>query len=137
MAGGKSKPAPFKPKAGIFKYATRKARSWQSACRVQKWCFWDAMAPKPIYIDVDGAPFKIGDRVRVTDSRDETFDRSYKGRIGTVEYFEYECGCGQSYPNDPMIGVRFQKDQVEEFWAEELRCQQASTGKRSSIHRRF
>jgi hypothetical protein len=78
------------------------------------------MSASPIYIAVDGAPFRIGERVRVRDSKDETFDRSFKGRVGSVEYFEYECGCGQSYPHDPMIGVRFRNDDIEEFWAEEL-----------------
>jgi hypothetical protein len=87
------------------------------------------MGPRPIYLDIDGAPFRVGERVRVTDSGDETFERSYKGRIGIVEYFEYECGCGQSYPNDPMIGVRFHKDRIEEFWAEELTRQQARARK--------
>jgi hypothetical protein len=84
-------------------------------------CFQDGVGPRPIYVDVKGAPFKMGERVRVTDSTDETFDRSFKGRIGIVEYLEYQCGCGQSYPDDPMIGVRFQRGQVEEFWAEELK----------------
>jgi hypothetical protein len=78
------------------------------------------MTARPIYTDVDGAPFRIGERVRVGDSKDETFDRSFKGRVGSVEYFEYDCGCGQSFPRDPMIGVRFRNDDTEEFWAEEL-----------------
>ena len=98
-------------------------------------CFQDDVAPRPIYVDVDGAPFKSGERVRVTDSKDETFDRSFKGRIGVVEYFEYECGCGQGYPDDPMIGVRFQSDRIEEFWAEELTRQLARARRHRSSHR--
>ena len=74
----------------------------------------------PIYGDVEGATFRIGERLRIVGSKDETFDTSYKGRVGSVEYFEYQCGCGQTYPDDPMIGVRFHDDAVEEFWAEEL-----------------
>jgi hypothetical protein len=58
---------------------------------------WNDMSAWPIYTDVVGAPFRIGERVRVGGSKDETFDRSFKGRVGSVEYFEYECGCGQSY----------------------------------------
>lgn len=63
----------------------------------------------------------------------------FVGRIGTVDYLEYECGCGQRYPDVPMVGVRFEVDEddatapievgrlfsegqepVEEFWPEEL-----------------
>ena len=75
---------------------------------------------RPIYHDVDRAPYKLGAHVRVIGSKDETFDPRYKGRIGTVDYLEYQCGCGQSYPVDPMIGVKFHDNAVEEFWMEEL-----------------
>lgn len=78
------------------------------------------MVAKPTYIDVDGAPFKIGDRVRVTRGTDETFNSRYRSRVGVVEYLEYQCGCGQSYPRDPLIGVKFTSNGIEEFWAEEL-----------------
>lgn len=79
------------------------------------------MGRSPIYDNVRGAPFEIGERVRVTSSKDETFDSRYKGRVGTIEYLEYQCGCGQTYPHDPMIGVKFREGVIEEFWAEELR----------------
>lgn len=75
---------------------------------------------KPLYRDVSGAPFKIGDRVRVARGTDETFSHHQRGRLGTLSYFEYHCGCGQTYPNDPMIGVTFRDAAVEEFWKEEL-----------------
>ena len=75
---------------------------------------------QPIRHDLRGAPFRIAERVRVVESKDETFDRHYRGRIGTVSYFEYDCGCGQRYPNDPMIGVIFRDGRTEEFWKEEL-----------------
>ena len=91
---------------------------WQSACTVLE--VQNDMTARPIYTDVDGAQFGIGERVGVGDSKDETFDRSFKGRVGSVKYFEYDCGCGQSFPRDPMIGVRFRNDDIEEFWAEEL-----------------
>ena len=83
------------------------------------------MGRNPIYHDVSGAPFRIGERVRVVSSKDETFDPHFIGRTGSVKYLEYECGCGQSYPDDPMIGVEFRARGTEEFWREELRrCRQ-------------
>ena len=81
-----------------------------------------------ITTDVRGAPFRIGDKVKVVRATDETFDRRFMRRVGIVEHFEYSCGCGQTYPNDPMIGVKFRgarfrirKGAVEEFWQEELK----------------
>lgn len=78
------------------------------------------MGGQPLYKNVKGAPFKIGEAVRVVGSGDETFDGSYLGRAGIVRFFEYRCGCGQSYPDDPMIGVEFRGGKKEEFWKEEL-----------------
>jgi hypothetical protein len=89
------------------------------------------MSQNPIYDNVHGAPSRIGESVRVHGSQDETFDPSYKRRVGTIEYFEYECGCGQSYPNDPMIGVKFRDGKTAEFWAEELRRHHASAKSKS------
>lgn len=47
-----------------------------------------------------------------------------EGREGVVVHLEYSCGCGQSYPGDPMIGVCMYIPGrgyiVEEFWFEEL-----------------
>jgi len=72
--------------------------------------------------DIKGAPFKIGSRVKVLSNPndDETFESTFTGKIGEVFFFEYDCGCGQTFPNDPMIGVKFQNGKVEEFWKEEL-----------------
>lgn len=78
------------------------------------------MGPNPLYHDVSGAPFKIGQRVRVIGSQDEMLDPRYRRRTGIVSYFEFECGCGQTYPSDPMIGVIFLRVRTEEFWKEEL-----------------
>lgn len=83
------------------------------------------MGRQPIYHNVKGAPFNIGDRVRVLGGTDETFNPGYKGRVGTVRYFEYSCGCGQTYPTDPMIGVSFRGGCTEELWKEELKRQTA------------
>ncbi len=78
--------------------------------------------PIIIYCDILGFPIKIGNRVRILDNpnKDETFDNRYTFKIGIVTYFEYNCGCGQSYPSDPMIGVKFGSGKIEEFWKEEI-----------------
>lgn len=78
------------------------------------------MKANPIYKDVPGAPFKIGDRVVVSGFDDETAETKYANEIGQVVYFEYECGCGQHYPDDPMIGIQFGNAEIEEFWKTEL-----------------
>lgn len=67
-------------------------------------------------------PFEIGDRVMVMDNpnSDETFNIEFALKSGIIVYFDYECGCGQSFPEDPMIGVKFEKNILEEFWKEEL-----------------
>jgi hypothetical protein len=77
--------------------------------------------PKLTTTDVRGAPFKIGTSVRVVQLTDETANRAWLGRTGTVKFFSYDCGCGQTYPSDPMIGVESARGKVEEFWKEELR----------------
>ena len=76
-------------------------------------------ATNGIYEDVFGAPFRIGQPVQVIDLIDEAADSDYMGKQGVIIYFEYTCGCGQSYPDDPMIGVRFEDDTAE-FWKEKL-----------------
>jgi hypothetical protein len=75
------------------------------------------------YYDVDGAPFKIGQKVWVLNNpnADQTFDTKFANKFGEVLFFEYDGGCGQSFPFDPMIGVRFGDGLVEEFWNEELK----------------
>ncbi|MFP4096479.1 MAG: hypothetical protein ACLFUB_18500 [Cyclobacteriaceae bacterium] len=71
--------------------------------------------------NINGAPFKIGDHVIVLNNpNDVTFDHSFEGKDGVVQYFEYNCNCGQSFPSDPMIGVQFRNEVIEEFWKEEL-----------------
>ena len=79
---------------------------------------------KPNYrrFDIEGAPFKIGSKVQVLNNplNDETFDKKYSHKIGEIMFFEYDCGCGQTFPVDPMIGVKFLNGKVAEFWKEEL-----------------
>lgn len=74
---------------------------------------------KPIFENVKGAPFRIGDLVKVIQIVDSTGNKKLVGKSGTVEFFEYSCGCGQTYPADPMIAVRIAKA-AHEFWKEEL-----------------
>ena len=77
----------------------------------------------PQYKNVDGVAFKIGEKVKVLDNpnKDETFNNKFVNKIGEVYFFEYCCVCGQSFPADPMIGVRFGNGKTEEFWCEELK----------------
>ena len=82
-------------------------------------------AAKPIRRNVRGAPFKIGMLVRYVhaieeDEAEELGTMQYLGQVGKLEYYEYSCGCGQTYPGDPMIGVRFPDGKLHEFWKEEL-----------------
>ena len=79
---------------------------------------------KPSYLkfDIDGAPCKIGDKVKVLNNpnMDETFDKRFFNNICEVIYFEYDCGCGQTFPEDPMIGIKSSVGKIGEFWKEEL-----------------
>lgn len=78
--------------------------------------------PRPIREPVPGAPYQPGDPVTVVDAVDvEIHDvSSHVGRRGRVAYLEYDCGSGQSYPGDPMVGVDLEGGGSEEFWPEEL-----------------
>lgn len=64
----------------------------------------------------------IGDMVCVLNNpnNDETFNMDFLGQEGIVKYFDYDCGCGQSFPNDPMIGIEFPNGEREEYWKEEV-----------------
>ncbi len=75
---------------------------------------------QPIRTNLHGAPFRIGELVRVARLSDATGDANFLRKCGRIVYFEYSCGCGQSYPGGPMIGVRFLNGTAE-FWKEELR----------------
>lgn len=79
---------------------------------------------RPVRQRVDGAPYQPTDVVRVIMSAEAkgtlTDVSAFVGLTGVVEYLEYSCGCGQRYPDDPMIGVRFPDGVLQEFWQEEL-----------------
>lgn len=76
----------------------------------------------PIHTPIAGAPVQPQGRVRVVAVTDAGIHdvSAFLGAEGTVEYLEYTCGSGQSFPGDPMIGVRFEDGALEEFWFEEL-----------------
>ncbi len=76
--------------------------------------------PRKLVANVKGAPFRIGDIVKVVYATDDTFNPYYMNHIGTIVHFDYSCGCGQTFPDDPMIGVKFVR-KIEEFWKEELK----------------
>jgi hypothetical protein len=77
---------------------------------------------------IPGSPVQPGERVTIVTTIDaDVADLSHHiGRSGVVVHLNYDCGCSQQYPGDPMIGVRLDLDaartpgEVEEFWAEEL-----------------
>ncbi|MGA9110043.1 MAG: hypothetical protein WB290_07060 [Smithella sp.] len=72
--------------------------------------------------NIDGAPYKIGQKVKVLNNpnKDDTFDVKLINKKGEIIFFEYDCGCGQTFPTDPMIGVKFSNGSIDEFWKEEL-----------------
>ena len=69
--------------------------------------------------NIDGAPYKIGQKVKVLNNpnKDDTFDVKLINKKGEIIFF---CGCGQTFPTDPMIGVKFSNGSIDEFWKEEL-----------------
>jgi hypothetical protein len=73
---------------------------------------------------IEGAPYQVGDRVRVIGSAEKKGSGvdvfHFIDRVGLVDHLDYDCGCGQSYPDDPMIGVTFADGDMWEFWNEEL-----------------
>lgn len=74
---------------------------------------------------VDGSPFQPGQAVVVVRSAEPEDGGCldvlrYVGCSGVVEHLDYSCGCGQSYPGDPMVGVRLADGRLQEFWREEL-----------------
>lgn len=71
---------------------------------------------------VQGAPFQIGEHVRVGDAVDRHVHNvaPFVGRAGVVTHLDYACDCGQTFPGDPMVGVAFGEEEKEEFWSEEI-----------------
>lgn len=65
-----------------------------------------------------GAPFDVGERVKVISPADEFAKKI--GWVGVVSNFIYSSGCGETYPGDPMISVVFKDGSNEVYWKEEL-----------------
>ena len=63
--------------------------------------FEEHMSANPLYRERQRSPLQDWRSMRIVCSEDDLFDRTFLGRIGIVKYFEYECGCGQSFPLDP------------------------------------
>ena len=78
--------------------------------------------------NIEDAPYEIGRTVKIVFATDETFDRRFMGKVGTIVHYDYSCGCGQSFPHDPMIGVQFKSGKIEEFWKEEMVIFEKSQG---------
>ena len=76
-----------------------------------------------ITTNIADAPYEIDDRVKVTFATDETTDLECLGLTGRVVHLNYSSAVGQSFPDDPMIGVEFDGNKVEQFWKEELEKQ--------------
>ena len=91
---------------------------------VQSWA-------KPRYENVEGAPFFIGAIVEVCCVVDETENSDVVGKRGVVRYYEYDCGSGQTFPDDPMIGVKFVGGAMKEFWKEELKLLERHVSRRT------
>lgn len=68
---------------------------------------------------VEGAPFQVGDIV----TSGETIGG--KKQTGVVNFLDYSGGCGETFPDDPMISVTWHRiykdeDATEHCWKEEL-----------------
>ena len=84
------------------------------------------LGARPTRETVVGSPFQPGQHVLVVRSAEPEDGGfldvlGYVGCSGVVEHLEYSCGCGQSYPGDPMIGVKLEDGRAQEFWPEELK----------------
>lgn len=79
-------------------------------------------------VDVPGAPYLIGELVRVVDLdqvealqlEDATLNADYASRMGRVVGLRYECVAGEHYPDEPMVRVKLSDEEVDLFWPEEL-----------------
>jgi hypothetical protein len=78
----------------------------------------------------DGVAVRLGNKVEVVYLADDTVSGKYLGRVGIVLAFDFDCGCGQSYPDDPMIKVLFENS-CEEFWREEIRLVESDLNRRA------
>lgn len=74
-----------------------------------------------IYHPPAGAPFHVGAVVKVIrDSDQEWATVNFIDEIGTIDYYDYDSGVGQTVPDNPLLVVRFFGGQRQSFWPEEL-----------------
>lgn len=68
------------------------------------------------------APYRPGDMVRVVQAveRDVSDVSAHIGRHGYVIALDYDSGCGQLGPHDPMVTIQFANRKRLSFWREEL-----------------
>jgi hypothetical protein len=89
--------------------------------------------PGQIREHVPGSPYQPGDWVVIVQLIDvwsfdhlevEDPEALYVGRLGRIAYLNYDCGAGQSFPGDPMMGVVFPMlrgtPRTDEFWMDEV-----------------
>ena len=75
---------------------------------------------------VVGAPYQPGQRVKVIGPNapgdvDEEMCAPYLGCVGVVEELRYRTGCGDRFPQEPMILVLLDDGRRYDFWRNELR----------------
>jgi hypothetical protein len=71
-----------------------------------------------IWGDVDGAPFRVGQVVAITDSADGSADARFYGRPGVVRGFVFDDA--SQVPHSPMVLVEAHGLGCDVFFPEEL-----------------
>jgi hypothetical protein len=85
--------------------------------------------------DVDGAPVRIGESVKVVSrSADDTISQRFLGRTGVVVGFVFDDPATQ-YPEDPLIQVHVDGLGEDLFFPEELELAPAWARSRIAEHR--
>ncbi len=75
--------------------------------------------------EIPGSPYQPGQRVKVVGPNapgdiDQDMCAPYLQCEGTVRELRYGMGCGDRYPNDPMIFVQLDDGRNYDFWHNEL-----------------
>jgi hypothetical protein len=87
--------------------------------------------------DVEGAPVRIGERVKITSApADDPRGERYLGCTGVVMALVFD-DPGKQYPEDPLIQVRVPGVGTELFFAEELELAPEWARRQMAAMRRF